>query len=193
MIEIDLPGPFDIVLADPPWPYDFALRPSDHIENKYGTLNFDELIEMVPPTKDDSILFMWATAPKLLLALDLMNEWGFEYTTHAIWNKVHPGIGFWFRGQHELLLLGKRGKPKLPLKRLVPSSMFTELRRGHSRKPEIVYRFIERVWPLARRLEMFARETRPGWVCFGDELPTLWSDRTLESVPRDLDQIAKDL
>jgi N6-adenosine-specific RNA methylase IME4 len=35
---------------------------------------------------------MWATAPKLKEALDVMDKWGFEYKTHAVWDKEILGV-----------------------------------------------------------------------------------------------------
>lgn len=40
----------------------------------------------------------------------------------------------------------------------------------HSKKPEIAYEIIERLCPNLRKLEMYARNTRPGWDCFGNEV-----------------------
>ena len=41
----------------------------------------------------NSVLFFWATAPKLQEALEVMNAWGFEYKTHAIWDKEEVWYG----------------------------------------------------------------------------------------------------
>jgi N6-adenosine-specific RNA methylase IME4 len=40
--------------------------------------------------------------------------------------------------------------------------------REHSRKPDEVYVRIERFCP-GPRVELFARQARPGWDVFGDE------------------------
>jgi N6-adenosine-specific RNA methylase IME4 len=41
--------------------------------------------------------------------------------------------------------------------------------REHSRKPSEVYRRIER-FCAGPRIELFARERRPGWISWGDEI-----------------------
>jgi N6-adenosine-specific RNA methylase IME4 len=41
--------------------------------------------------------------------------------------------------------------------------------REHSRKPAEVYRRIER-FCAGPRIELFARERRPGWISWGDEI-----------------------
>ena len=46
-----------------------------------------------------------------------------------------------------------------------------DARRGeHSEKPEAAYALIEGMFPDAARLEVFAREARPGWGAFGNQL-----------------------
>jgi len=42
--------------------------------------------------------------------------------------------------------------------------------REHSRKPDEQYEKIERLYPNARKLELFARRRRPGWDVFGNQV-----------------------
>lgn len=44
------------------------------------------------------------------------------------------------------------------------------LARQHSRKPDEAYAFLEALTPKARRADLFARQRRPGWDAWGDEL-----------------------
>lgn len=74
-------GPFDLILADPPWRYDFHKDQNRKIENQYETADLREIISQKPPSSPDSILFLWATAPKLEEALQVLNAWGFIYRT----------------------------------------------------------------------------------------------------------------
>ena len=163
-------GPFDLVLADPPWRYDFHKDENRRIENHYSTATVPEICGHQPDTKADSILMLWATAPKLLEALEVMKAWGFTYRTHAVWDKMKIGMGFWFRGQHELLLVGTKGNPGCTPECENVSSVFQENRAGHSEKPQCVYQWIERAFPEAVKLEMYAREVRPGWGAWGNEV-----------------------
>lgn len=116
------------------------------------------------------ILFLWATAPKLVEALEVMQFSGFTYKTHAVWDKVSLGLGYWFRGVHELLLVGTKGSPAPPPSHTRRRSIFVEKRRAHSQKPENVHDWIDRAFPDHRKIELFARRHRPGWVCIGKEL-----------------------
>jgi len=171
-------GTFDIIYADPPWKYDFSETESRKIEKKYKTLTFEEirdyedsngkLIKDLP--KNNTVLFLWATAPKLREALEVMNEWGFEYKTHAIWDKEIIGMGYWFRGQHELLLVGVKGKVSPPEESLRVSSIIVEKRTEHSKKPEVIYELIEKWFPNQNYIELFSRKERKNWVSWGNEI-----------------------
>jgi N6-adenosine-specific RNA methylase IME4 len=46
---------------------------------------------------DGCVLFLWATAPMLPQALEVLTAWGFEYRSHVVWVKDHIGTGYWFR------------------------------------------------------------------------------------------------
>ena len=165
-----LEGLYEIILADPPWRYDAASTESRAIENQYQTTTLEQIKLHIPEAAENSVLFLWATAPKLLEALEVLNAWGFNYRTHAIWDKEIMGIGYWFRGQHELLLVGTRGTFSPPQEFLRVSSIFRERRTTHSTKPQAVYEWIEKTWPQERKLEMYARKARSGWNAWGDEI-----------------------
>ena len=163
-------GPFDIILADPPWRYDFAETGNRKIENQYQTATVEEIASHAPNAADNCILFLWATAPKLQEAMATMTAWGFTYKTHAIWDKEKIGMGYWFRGQHELLLVGTKGKPSPPDDFNRVSSVFREARTQHSAKPVCVYEWIEKTFPASKKLEMYCRTPRPTWATWGNEL-----------------------
>jgi len=161
---------YDVILADPPWRYSFSRSKSREIENKYPTMTQADLCALKIPAAKNSVLYLWATAPKLPEALEVMAAWGFKYKTHAVWDKVNIGMGYWFRGQHELLLVGVRGKmsPPAPDKRI--GSVLWWPRRKHSQKPDFVRHHIRAAHPEARCVELFAREAAPGWDAIGDEI-----------------------
>lgn len=167
--ETPAPALPNLVLADPPWRYDFAETDSRQIENQYPSATVDEIIDHRPETEPDCVLLMWATVAKLKEALEVMDGWGFEYKTHAVWDKEKIGMGYWFRGQHELLLVGTKGKVSPPEPENRVSSVFREARGGHSVKPECVYEWIERAFPNHNKLEMYCRAPREGWAVFGNE------------------------
>lgn len=161
----------EIILADPPWRYDFSETEAREIENHYPSASLEEIASHIPKSAaSDCILLLWATSPKLLAALSTMETWGFEYKTHAIWDKQKIGMGYWFRGQHELLLVGTKGKPGTVPECARTTSIFTEPRGKHSAKPECVYKWIEHAFPLMTKLEMYSRTPRVGWDSWGNEV-----------------------
>jgi N6-adenosine-specific RNA methylase IME4 len=64
------------------------------------------------------------------------------------------------------VLLGTVGRPRCFLR----PSIFDGLARAHSRKPEEFYQTIRKSTPGLRRADVFAREDRDGWDCWGDEV-----------------------
>lgn len=171
-------GPFSIIYADPPWKYDCG-APRGAAHKHYSTMSIDALCSL--PVKQiaakDSLLFMWTTWPQMPLSLYLMKSWGFEYKSCAfLWTKTNKksagfffGMGRWTRGNTEPCLLGIRGKPK----RLSASvRQIIEAPRGeHSAKPAETRDRILTLCGDKPRVELFARETSPGWSSWGDQLP----------------------
>ena len=166
----EIPETFDVIYADPPWRYDFAESSNRKIENHYTTMQTSDIAKMKVPAKENCVLFMWATAPKLLEALDVMKGWGFTYKTHAIWDKEKIGMGYWFRGQHELLMVGVKGKVSPPQSSIRISSIIKEQRSKHSRKPDCVAEYIELAFYNKSKVELFCREPRNGWYSYGNEI-----------------------
>lgn len=161
---------FDIVYADPPWKYQFSETNERSIETHYPPMTLENIKKLNIKTSKNAILFLWATAPKLKEALEVLESWGYEYKTCAVWDKEMIGMGYWFRGQHELLLLGVKGKISPPESKNRFSSVIKSKRTLHSKKPIEVYEMIEKMFPNKKYLELFARENdRPYWTCWGLE------------------------
>jgi len=158
---------FDVIYADPPWHYNMKSRGA---ENHYPVIDELELTKLEIPFAKDSILFLWATNAKLKEALTIMASWGFTYKTNFVWVKNRIGTGFYVRGKHELLLIGRKGDIPTPMEATRPPSVILEDVQEHSKKPDIVYEMIESMYPNRKYLELFARQTREGWVSWGDEV-----------------------
>jgi N6-adenosine-specific RNA methylase IME4 len=86
-----------------------------------------------------------------------------------VWDKELLGMGYWFRGQHELLLVGTKGTFSPPPQPLRIGSVIREKRSNHSKKPPLVRNLIASWFPDARRIELFARNTSPGWDVWGND------------------------
>ena len=171
--EMEWPeGPFDVIYADPPWHYDNS-TPRGGVLHHYSTMTVEELMDLpvMGLTSETSTLFLWATNPKLIEALQVVLSWGFTYKTNLVWVKDKIGNGYWVRGQHELLLIATRGNPSPPEPAKRPSSVFHSKRRKHSQKPDSIRDLIGRMRPGATCVELFARQTAPGWAVWGAEAP----------------------
>lgn len=164
-------GVYDLIYCDPPWQYEHQMADNRKIENQYPTMSIEELCNMkLPNIANDALLLMWSTAPKLEESLRVINEWGFTYRTHGIWDKKIIGMGYWFRGQHELLLVAVKGNYPTPPEALRSSSIYSEQRTEHSRKPTHYYEWIEKSFPLAHKIELFARSKyNDTWEVWGNE------------------------
>jgi N6-adenosine-specific RNA methylase IME4 len=163
------PQKFSVILADPAWEYDFSLSDSRQIENQYLPSSLEDMKRLRVPAAEDSVIFMWATSPKLEQAFELMAAWNFEYKTCMVWVKDQIGMGYYARQRHELLLIGARGSLELPDPSVRPDSVISAPRTDHSEKPEESYGLIETMYPTYNKLEMFARNKRDGWEVWGDE------------------------
>lgn len=180
---------YSTIMADPDWLY-----------NKYGQAGHGAAKKHYPGTgvraimeipvarwgRKDSNLLLWATLPKLDLAIDVMRAWGYKLVTSVPWVKTTPpaadiakGIGFWFHQPCEILLVCRRGKTPAPKYRpmsMKPDallvgvdkirSVFYARRSAHSRKPLSLIEWIESYLP-GPYLELYATGERAGWTCWG--------------------------
>jgi N6-adenosine-specific RNA methylase IME4/ParB-like chromosome segregation protein Spo0J len=162
-------GPFALILADPPWQLGHPNSPHAP-ENHYPTLPLDEIKALQVPVAEDAMLFLWAVSSLLPEALEVMAAWGFTNKTTLVWIKDWIGPGVWLRNRHELLLVGRRGNHSPPDPEDRADSVLEAARGRHSEKPEQLYQLLERMYPAAAKLELFARRTRPGWTAWGNEV-----------------------
>jgi N6-adenosine-specific RNA methylase IME4 len=172
-------GPFTLLYADPPWQFDVYSEAGEgrSAVQHYPTMSDDDIANfkingrrVMEVMHDDAALFLWCTSSNIDLALDVMDAWGFQFRSSAVWVKDKIGTGYIFRNKHELLLYGVRGKMPAPV--FVPPSVF-ELPRGkHSAKPSEIRGVLELMYPYVeekQRLELFARGSVPLWTTFGFE------------------------
>lgn len=167
---------YGVIYADPEWRFETYSRETGMdraADNHYPTSVTDEICArpVADIAADDSVLFLCATVPMLPDALRAMAAWGFTYKSHAIWLKDKAGTGYWFRNQHELLLVGTRGNIPAPAHGTQFVSVTREPVGEHSEKPDAFYMMIERYFPNLPKIELNARRGRPGWDAWGNEAP----------------------
>lgn len=159
-----------MIYADPPWRLAGSPDSSRAVENHYPTMPLAEIKALQIPAADNAILFLWGVNSMTPQAIEVIEAWGFAYLSNFVWVKDRIGLGQYNRTQHELLHLGVRGSFPPPPTGRRASSVIQAARGRHSQKPEQVYQLIERMYPQARKLELFARGTpRPGWTAWGNQ------------------------
>lgn len=172
--NFDAPFPdrrFAVIYADPPWQYDFCPSSVRAVENHYPTMPIEDIcaLDVADLATPDAVLFLWAPPAFLKKALRVIEEWGFEYRSHMVWDKGKIGTGIYFRQRHELLFLAAKGKPITPAPGDQPESILRAGRGKHSQKPEEFHDLIERMYPDLPAIELFARRAREGWAAWGNE------------------------
>jgi N6-adenosine-specific RNA methylase IME4 len=178
---------YDVVLADPPWSY-YGQQDKWTAAAKFYATAGDEAIAALPVPDvlaKAGVLFLWATSPRLDAAMACLSAWGLHYRGIAfVWVKtradgrpigaqgIRPSI---VKPTAEYVIAASRvarGRPMKLADEGVPNVILAP-RREHSRKPAEVQAMIERLYPDASRLELFARATRPGWDAWGNEVGRL--------------------
>lgn len=178
----DIKETYGLIYADPPWKQSKGGKKSvrENSSGKpldYPTCSLDEIKEHLrlatESTTENSILFLWTIDKYLFEAQQIAESLGYKLHTRMIWDKV-TGIpaAFTVRYGHEYLLYMYKGKltPVAKDERGKIHTVFRERVTKHSKKPDIAYEIIERLYPDLKKLEMYARETRDGWDSFGNEV-----------------------
>jgi N6-adenosine-specific RNA methylase IME4 len=182
-------GYFRVALIDPPWTFHAWSHRGDGKGacQHYCCQSLEEIIalpvdQLMAP---DAAIFLWVVQPMLPEALCVTAAWGFEYRTVAfVWLKmpatwseglfplrIRPrmGLGYHTRSGSEQCWLALRGKGYKRQSMGVEQVLFAPVRE-HSRKPDEVAVRIEQLAGDVPRIELFAREQRPGWSAWGDQL-----------------------
>jgi N6-adenosine-specific RNA methylase IME4 len=167
---------YETGIIDPPWPYERASSNekltgyvSQDGNEQYPTLSVEDMKTLPIGEVIGGYLFVWTTSPFIPGSLELIKSWGFEYITSMAWYKnTGIGVGYWLRGDHELVLIAKRTGYKSI--RSGERSLFQTPRTRHSEKPDHIHKLVERCFP-GPYIEIFGRRSRPGWKVLGNQSP----------------------
>lgn len=179
---------FGVILADPAWSWlsysGKGSAPHRTADEPYAVMTIDELraLPVADLAAKDCVLITWVIGSHLDQAIELGRFWGFTYKTDLFtWVKtgkhdpaVRPiSMGKWSRKQTEQALIFSRGKPSrldAGIRQLFETDehIIFAPKREHSRKPEEQYSRIERL-VAGPYVELFARQSRPGWSTWGNE------------------------
>lgn len=183
-------GPYDVILMDPPWHY-YGSGTKMAAAAKHYPLMTDEDLGALPVgslLNKRGMIFMWVTSSTLKRSIALFDQWSedgaqIHYRGIAfVWVKTSKnGQPFGARGVRpsitkpltEMVIVGSRvekGRPMPLHDEGIRQTIFAPVGR-HSAKPPHVHDALEKMYPGARNLEMFCRTPRPGWVCWGNEMP----------------------
>lgn len=174
---------FGVIYADPPWDFKtFSAKGTGRSAiSHFDTMSLEEIQTLPLPrlAAPDCALLLWVTRwlPSRAVA-DLLDYWGFEEKGTAFtWVKTTKdgkrfpiGCGYSTRGNPERCILAARGKPKV-LAHDVPE-LIVSPREQYARKPWVAYSYIERLYA-GPYIELFGRNTRPGWTSWGKEVGLL--------------------
>jgi len=174
---------YNLICADPPWKQSKggkkSVRPNSSGEKlDYPVISLEEIESHLRQikTSDNSIMFLWTIDKYLFEAQKIGESMGYKLHARMIWNKV-TGIpaAFTVRYGHEYLLYMYKGNltPVALEERGKIHTVFTEQVSEHSRKPEISYQIMERLYPNLTKIEMYSRFERTGWDSWGNEVKEL--------------------
>jgi N6-adenosine-specific RNA methylase IME4 len=175
------------VVADSPWNFksNSVARPGRNPRRHYACMSMADIcaLPVREHVAEDAALFLWVPGPFLAIGahIPLMKAWGFDPSGMGfVWIKLNPkaspslfseqdlamGSGYTTRKNAEFCLIGKRGRS---VRRSASvREVIIEPRREHSRKPEQFYERV-RQYSEGPRLELFGRQSRPGFDVWGDE------------------------
>jgi N6-adenosine-specific RNA methylase IME4 len=181
---------FATILADPPWRFQNRtgkVAPEHKRLRRYRTMDIVEICAMpvAQHAADKAHLYLWVPNALLPWGFQVMDAWGFKYKGNIVWHKVRKdgepdgrGVGFYFRNVTELVLFGVRGSMRTLAAGRRQVNLFKTRKEEHSKKPIELYEIIEACSP-GPFLELFARERRPGWTAWGDEVDSYLDARAV--------------
>ena len=173
---------YKTIIADPPWQFinrTGKVAPEHKRLNRYPTMTIEDIkkIPVKEVTDEKAHLYLWVPNALLPDGLEVLKEWGFEYKSNIIWEKVRKdgmpdgrGVGFYFRNVTEIVLFGVKGSNNRTLQPArTQVNLIRSMKREHSRKPDEIYPLIESCSP-GPYLELFARGCRgENWDLWGNE------------------------
>lgn len=183
------------IVADPPWRVSAGREIGEYVRAADGSQPFgvrsnaaralaypSMTVEEICELRTEALaapgchLYLWTINRYLRDAFDVLQAWGFTYSTTLVWakNPIGGGLGGSYGIATEFCLFAYLGTCGAEAR--VGRNWWNWRRpydeRGkprHSAKPNEFYELVEGVSP-GPRLEMFARGPREGWDVWGNEV-----------------------
>ncbi|WP_331938896.1 MT-A70 family methyltransferase [Methylosinus sp.] len=184
-----MPFQWDVVVMDAPTPFETrsAKGQEKSPQAQYDCMTLGEICAM--PVGDllapGGVLIFWTTWPLAAKGfhVEAMTRYGVPPVTGGAWvkrtatGKLRWGPGYVLRSVCEPYFVGRLPGADMPgsprtinlVESLHEHGSIDGLAREHSRKPEEFYQMVEALSPDARRLDVFSRQSRPGWATWGKE------------------------
>lgn len=182
-----------VIIADPAWGFDDGLKKMKRkvkrsAASQYHTMTPQQVAALqVKDLADPAgcVLALWVPGSMLEDGLMVMKAWGFKLKQIFVWVKLKKdyakekdwnsatrvGMGRLFRQSHEIALICTSGKSVYKfLKNKGQRSVCFDLNRGHSIKPSLLHERLDKMFPEAQKVELFARRPMKGWTVLGDEI-----------------------
>ncbi|MDF2601110.1 MAG: hypothetical protein K0Q54_3933 [Methylobacterium brachiatum] len=172
---------FRSVIIDPPTKFSAGTRgrPQHYPRMTLAQIKALPVRDLLHP--EGARVFLWLTAPWMHRNSEIARAWRLRYSSCIPWIKlwssedplffhrpsIARGNGLEVIGNAEYVVILKSGRPH-SIKGRPFSGVWIEPRREHSRKPPNLHEEIEDRIP-GPYLEIFGRESRPGWTVWGNE------------------------
>lgn len=164
------------IVIDPPWPGP-GDAPAFNAQGSLGLIPYATMTGIqvaalrVPDlAAPDCQLFLWATSRSLGDAALLAQSWAFHFRGLFVWLKPGLGLGRHVRNQCEFVWWGGRRESPAVIPTNCPRQVHEwPATRKHSEKPPEAYALFADLSP-GPRLDIFARQARPGFEPWGNEL-----------------------
>jgi N6-adenosine-specific RNA methylase IME4 len=172
---------YNIIYADPPWKFSNNNTGGSMISGasaNYPVMTVKQIcaLPVSEIAADNCVLFMWWVGSMPTEAIAVAESWGFTVKTMTgfVWVKrtklwkLFFGMGFWTRQGTENCMIAIKGKPKRA--NLGVRAVIESVVQEHSKKPDVFRHRIVELMGDVPRIELFARNTTPGWDVWGNEV-----------------------
>ena len=156
--------------------------PSSHIQNGIATLKNWGFVPKQTwiwvKTKNNPLVNLKKQMKKSEKTLEVVDS--FNINEILSFNMGHT-----FRQTHEICLIGTKGTG---LSKLIDNrsqrSVFLGPAKKHSEKPESLQDSLDVMFPDGKKIELFARRKRKGWMCVGNQSPETVNEDIRDSLKR---------
>ena len=180
---------YDLVMIDPAWPFDLWSNAGNEKSPaaQYDCMTREQILALPVGQllRAGGVLWLWATWPLVAEGFhsECLKSWGLSGKTGGAWAKrtrhgrLRWGTGYLLRSVCEPFIIATIGSERdydgaaeCNLIETAGQRLLDGLARQHSRKPDEAYAVCERVMPMAWRADVFSRQRREKWDCWGLEV-----------------------